>query len=252
MEQLYIIGSKYSGKKTIKKILTVFDHNEYNTCFRSKMWDITCIDIYSNKTLITALKYLTNYIQKNVVFMIDVINYEKDIDKLSHLIKICCRMNIFVTFCINKIDLLLYDFCDIQRINNILNSYIHDINISYCSYKIVNVSCIKSSKNIYFNIFNTTDTLSLCESLIYSSFYTYKKRIYDIMYKIPVENTIKVIIDKNYSKIICLINNYEYEAKINEIDLSDKLNQKNKHEIDLTLDHFISIDSNNPIVVVYL
>jgi len=266
MEQLYIIGSKYSGKKTIKRILSIVDNNDNNTCFRSKMWDITCIDIYDKSTLITALNYLSNYIQKNVVFVIDAINYEKDLHKLFHLINICCKMNIFITFCVNKIDLLLYDYCDIQRINNIINSYIHDMCISYCLYKIVNISCIKNNKNIYFNIFSGVDELSLCEALIYSSFYSYKKRNYDSVYRIKIDDTIKVVINENYNKIICLVNNYEYEAKLEliyEFILSDKsgvncrdllsdFNQKNKQIEYLVVDHFINIDTNNPIVVVYL
>ena len=276
MEQLYIIGSKYSGKKTIKRILSIVDNNNNNTCFKSKMWDITCIDVYNTKSLISSLKYLTNYTQKNILVIIDIINYDRDLDNLSHILKLCCKLNIYVTFCITKIDLLLFDYCIITKINNIINSYIHNISVSYDLYKIVSISSVKYD-NKYYNIFTNDDELCLCESLIYSSFYTYKKRIYDIIYSIPVEDTIRVVINEDYSKIICIINNYEYEAKMsnnesldnlfsvidNNIDESvdnkidsnitkKKVTKKNKPNENLILKHFINIDRNNPIVVVYL
>jgi len=253
MEQLYIIGCKYTGKKTIKRILTIVDNNDNNTCFKSKMWDITCIDVFNIKTLISSLKYITNYIQKNILIVIDSINYNKNLETLFYIFQICCRLNIYITICINKIDLLLYDYIQITKINNIINSYIHDISISYDLYKIVNISSIRYN-NRYYNIFNNDDDeLCLCESLIYSSFYTYKKRIYEIMYSIPVDKTIKIIINENYNKIICIINNYEYEAKIEtQDDILDQNNQKNKPNEFIILKHFINIDCNNPIVVVYV
>jgi len=252
MEQLYIIGCKYTGKKTIKRILTIVDNNDNNTCFRSKMWDITCIDVYNIQSLISSIKYITNYIQKNIIIVIDGINYDKNILNLSHIIKLCCKLNIFITICITKIDLLLFDYCVIKKINNVIKSYLHDISLSYDLYKIVNISCIKT-KNKYYNIFTNDDELCLCESLIYSSFYTYKNRIFDIVYSIPINNTIKVIINENYNRIICLINNYEYEVKIETQDnILDQNNQKNKPNEFIILKHFINIDCNNPIVVVYV